>query len=264
MTRITIASVRARFRAQGADPRDVDILLTDVTGRSNAWLLAHGDESVDPSLIEPLIARRLAGEPLQYIRGRCEFFGRELFVDDRVLIPRPETEILVEAAIARAPRGGRVIDVGTGSGCIAISLAEARPDLCVFAVDVSVAALAVARRNHSTLRLATSDVLDAVRGQFDLVVANPPYIPEGDLAQLQVEVRDHEPRAALTPGPRGTEAIERIFDAAGRAVVMLEIGFGQLDDVRAVAKARGFTVDEVLDDLAGIPRVVVSSRHGRQ
>jgi release factor glutamine methyltransferase len=258
-----IAELLARFRAQGADPRDVDILLADVTGRSRAWLLAHGDNAVDPSLIEPLIARRLAGEPLQYIRGRCEFFGRELFVDDRVLIPRPETEILVEAAIARAPRGGRVIDVGTGSGCIAISLAAARPDLRVFAVDVSVAALAVARKNQSTLRLATSDVFDAVRGRFDLVVANPPYIPEGDLAQLQVEVRDHEPRAALTPGPRGTEAIEQILDGAGDAMVIMEIGFGQLDGVRDLAGARGFTVHEVIDDLAGIPRVVVSSRHGR-
>lgn len=203
--------------------------------------------------------RRTAGEPLQYIRGRCDFYGREFLVDDRVLIPRPETELLVEQAIKRAPRGARVVDVGTGSGCIAISLSLDRPDLHVVAVDISVAALALAARNRDRLRarvaFAASDLLNAIRGA-DLIVSNPPYIPAADVETLQREVRDHEPRNALTPGPRGTEAIERL--AKFGAPMIFEIGFGQIDEVRAIVD-----VVDVIDDLAGIPRVVVSSAHAR-
>jgi release factor glutamine methyltransferase len=263
MTVETIASLRARLRARVENPRDVDILLADVTGRTPAWLFAHGEYEIDPAAIEALVQRRMAGEPLQYIRGRAEFFGREFFVDDRVLIPRPETELLVEAAIAQARLGARVLDVGSGSGCIAVSLERERPDLKVTSIDVSVAALAVAsrnaRRHDARVRFAASDAFDAIRGEFDLIVSNPPYIPAADYAQLATEVRDHEPRGALTPGPRGTEMIERIL-AAGRAPeVMLEIGYGQLDDVRDVAK--GYEIDDVINDLAGIERVVVLSRH---
>ena len=125
----------------------------------------------------------------------------------------------METAVLRAPRGARVVDVGAGSGCVAISLERARTDLNVVAVDVSVAALAVAARNarahRSPVRFAASDILQSLRGAFDVIVSNPPYIAGADIAGLQLEVRDHEPRAALTPGPRGTEIIERIFDAAG-------------------------------------------------
>jgi release factor glutamine methyltransferase len=257
-----IDALRARFRAEaprrGTSPRDVDLLLADLTGRTPAWLYAHGEELVDPLPLEALLQRRFAGEPLQYIRGRVEFFGREFLVDGRVLIPRPETEIVVETAIARAPRGGRVADVGTGSGCIAVTLALERPDLRVFAVDVSPAALALAQRNARSLgadvRFAASDVLTATRGAFDLVVSNPPYIPSADVETLATEVRDHEPRIALTPGPRGTEVIERILAQAGDAAVILEIGLGQLPLIGAV--------EEVVKDLAGIDRVVVLSRHG--
>ena len=202
--------------------------------------------------------RRAAGEPLQYIRGRCDFYGREFLVDDRVLIPRPETELLVEQAVARAPRGARVVDVGTGSGCIAVTLAIERPDLRVLAVDISVAALAVARRNRDRLgarvAFAASDLLDAVR-DIDLIVSNPPYIPAADIAMLQTEVKDHEPRAALTPGPRGTEVIDRLL--RGNVPAIIEIGYGQYDALRD-------RVDDVVDDLAGIPRVVISSAHGRK
>jgi release factor glutamine methyltransferase len=269
MTDETIASLRARFRARGVNPRDIDVLLAGVTGHTPAWLFAHGEELIDPAAIEALVARRLLGEPLQYIRGRAEFYGREFFVDDRVLIPRPETELLVEAAIARAPHGARVLDIGSGSGCIAISLERERPDLDVISIDVSVAALAVASRNArahaSPVRFAASDAFAAVRGEFDLIVSNPPYIPLADYANLATEVRDHEPRGALTPGPRGTEVIERILGARRAPVVMLEIGFGQLADVRNVAG--GYDIAEVstdvIRDLAGIERVVVLSRHGR-
>jgi len=266
MTTEPIAALRARLRATGIDPRDLDLLLADVTGRTPAWLFAHGDERIDPAAVEALVQRRLNGEPLQYIRGRTEFFGREFFVDHRVLIPRPETELLVEAAITRASHGARMLEIGTGSGCIAISLERERQDLQVTSVDVSVAALAVASRNArahgSNVRFAASDAFEGIRGQFDLVVSNSPYIPAAQYAQLQTEVRDHEPRGALTPWPRGTEMIERIFDARRAPVVMLEIGFGQLADVRQVAG--GYDVVEVINDLAGIERVVVLSRHGRK
>ena len=205
--------------------------------------------------------RRTAGEPLQYIRGKTEFFGHDFFVDDRVLIPRPETELLVETAIEKIDRGARVVDIGTGSGCIAVTLAHERPDLRVTATDASIAALAVAKRNGA-LNVVASDALSAFVRDFDWIVSNPPYIALADIDQLAVEVRDYEPRRALTPGPLGTEAVEKILDQAGRAGVLLEIGFGQEQAVRDLAAAHHFTVDEVRNDLAGIPRVIVLSRHG--
>jgi release factor glutamine methyltransferase len=223
-----------------------------------AWLFAHGEAEVDEHLIDDALRRRAAGEPLQYIRGRCDFYGREFFVDDRVLIPRPETELLVEQAIKRAPHGARVVDIGTGSGCIAVTLALERPDLRVFATDTSIPALAVAKHNCKALgarvTFVACDLWDAM-GPMDLIVSNPPYIPEADIATLQTEVRDHEPRPALTPGPRGTEIIERLLDSG--IPTILEVGYGQYE----LLKSR---VDEAIDDLAGIPRVVISSGHGRK
>ena len=262
-------ALRARLReealARGANPRDADLLLADHLGRSLPWIVANGDETVDAGAIEALLERRFAGEPLQYLRGKTEFYSRDFFVDDRVLIPRPETELLVEAALARAPHGARVIDVGTGSGCIAVSLALERPDLHVVAVDRSLAALALAKRNRDALgahvALAASDVLSAIGATFDVVVSNPPYIPASDVEHLATEVRDHEPRIALTPGPSGTEVIERILAQARGALVLLEIGFGQERDLREVAAAHGYAVAAVIPDLAGIPRVVVLSAH---
>lgn len=262
----TIASLRARYRelagAKSVSPRDVDVLLADVTGHTTAWVFAHGEEEIDPEPFALLMERRLRGEPLQYIRGKSEFYGRDLRVDDRVLIPRPDTEILVEAAIARAPGGGRVLDAGTGSGCVAISLERERPDLEVIAIDISFAALVVASSNartyRSRVRFATSDALDAIRGEFDLIVSNPPYIPAAEVEQLDVEVREHEPRVALTSGPLGTEVIKRILEARRAPLVMFEIGFGQLGDLRHVA--RGYDIIDVTNDLAGIERVVTLRR----
>lgn len=247
---------------RGFSPRDVDLLLADLTGRSTAWLIAHGEEDVDERAFETLLARRYAGEPIQYIRGRAEFYGRDFHVDHRVLIPRPETELLVEAALARVPHGARVVDVGTGSGCIAVTLSLERADLRVTGVDLSIDALLVARANARALdarvRFAASDLLDAVSA-FDVIVTNPPYIAAEDVDSLEKQVRDFEPRIALTPGPQGTEAISRILAAAQRKPVLMEIGFGQAEVIRDVAAARGYNVDALLDDLAGIPRVVVLS-----
>jgi len=241
----------------------VDVLLSDMLGRPVSYVLAHGELVVDSSAIDAAMRRRSAGEPLQYIRAKTEFFGRDFYLDDRVLIPRPETEILVETAIDRIERGARVVDIGTGSGCIAVTLAIERPDLRITATDASVAALAVASRNAiGSVRLVASDILSAFVRDFDWIVSNPPYISAAEVETLATEVRDYEPRSALTPGPTGSEAIERILDQAGRARVILEIAFGQENAIRDLAEAHHFAVEEVLSDLAGIPRVIVLSRHG--
>ncbi|HEX8172149.1 MAG TPA: peptide chain release factor N(5)-glutamine methyltransferase [Thermoanaerobaculia bacterium] len=271
----TIDEVRSHHREQalerGINPREVDLLLSDLLGKPIAFLIAYGDTVIDAAPLEAQLARRYAGEPLQYLRGKTEFYARTFFVDDRVLIPRPETELLVEAALERAPRNGRVLDIGSGSGCIAITIERERPDLRVVSVDRSLDALAVAAKNRDALQshvaLAASDLFGGVRGTFDLVVSNPPYVPLAEYEQLAVEVRIHEPRMALTPGPRGTELIERLMgDAharlAANARVILEVGYGQEEAIRAIAAAKGYVVEAFLPDLAGIPRVVVLSSDG--
>jgi len=269
---LPLDDVRFHYREdalqRGINPRDVDLLLGDLLGQPLSWLIAFGETPVDPAPLETLLARRYSGEPLQYIRKRTEFYSREFYVDDRVLIPRPETELLVEAALGVAPEGGRVIDIGSGSGCIAITIERERPDLHVLSVDRSVDALAVAAINRARLEsriaLAASDLMSAVRGPFDVIVSNPPYVPLGEYEELAVEVRIHEPRIALTPGPSGMEIIDCIFDDARRHLtpngrLVLEIGYGQEEALRTLARAKRFTVDAALPDLAGIPRVVVSS-----
>lgn len=270
---ITIAELRREFRARAEalrlDPRDVDQLLSDCIGRPQSWLLAHGEESVDHSLAHGFteqVERRFAGEPLQYIRSRAEFYGREFVVDSRVLIPRPETELLVESVLLRARRGASILDIGTGSGCIAITLQLERPDLRVIGSDISINALAVAQRNAETLgagvAFTCADLLEAFRGPLDAVVSNPPYIPAGDLPSLQTEVRDHEPRLALTSGTDGLDAIRRLLGSANRlltrgGLLALEIGFAQSAEVVALTKSSGWPEADVLEDLAGIDRVVI-------
>jgi release factor glutamine methyltransferase len=272
MAKVPLEDVRSKHREaamqQGINPRDVDLLLSDLLGKSPAWLFAHGEERIDPKPLEKLLARRFGGEPLQYIRQRTDFYSREFYVDQRVLIPRPETELLVEAALTRAPRNGRVIDIGSGSGCIAITMERERPDLRVLSVDRSVDALAVAsinrRRLQSNVSLVASDLMSSVDGMFDVIVSNPPYIPRAEYEELAVEVRIHEPPIALTPGATGLELIDRIFDEARehlapQGTLVLEIGYGQEAMVRALASEKRFAIDAFLPDLAGIPRVVVSS-----
>lgn len=267
--------VRSRYREdalqRGQNPRDVDLLLSDLVGKPITWLFAHGELEIDPTPLEPLLQRRYAGEPLQYIRGKTEFYSREFYVDDRVLIPRPETELLVEASLDRARQGARVIDIGTGTGCIAISIERERPDLHVAASDRSSGALAVAERNRARhearVTLFASNLFDGTSGTFDLIVSNPPYVPRREYEQLSHEVRVHEPQIALTPGPRGTEIIERLLDQAHARLaqdgrVILEVGYGQEEAIRAIAAAKRYAVEDFLPDLAGIPRVVVLSAHG--
>jgi release factor glutamine methyltransferase len=272
----TLAELRRTYREKalelGTPPRDVDLLLADLVGKSIAWMIAH-DETVlsdaDAGAFHTRMERRFAGEPVQYIRTRTEFYGREFHVDSRVLIPRPETELLVEAALERADGRRSVVDIGAGTGCVSITLSLEAPWLDVAAVDRSVAALAVARMNQgrlgSRVRFFASDLLASTRRRFDLIVSNPPYIAKGDIDTLQREVRDYEPHLALESGAEGLDAIVRILGDARRClasdgVLLFEIGFGQSDRVAGIAAEAGWRVEAILNDLAAIPRVVVLSR----
>lgn len=267
----TIAELRARYREEALEqrinPRDVDLLLADELGKPVTFLLSHGEDSIDAEAVERFtvrLTRRYEGEPLQYIRGRCEFYGREFLVDHRAFIPRPETEFVVEAALDRLPRKARVVDVGTGSGCIAVTLSLERRDLRVLGVDLSLDALSVARHNARRLgspaRFAGSDLLGAIRGKLDAVVSNPPYVPVDEVPQLQREVQFHEPRLALTAGGNGLDVIERLLRQVDAPLMILEIGFRQIEAIPRLAEGLGWELIETRDDLAAIPRVVVLSK----
>jgi release factor glutamine methyltransferase len=213
---------------------------------------------------------------LQYIKGTQEFYGLDFEVNENVLIPRPETELLVETALEtlKGTDSPLVCDVGTGSGCIAVSLLHARRDARALALDVSSAALEVAARNAARWRVAdridflVSDCFDALApnehaaaARFDLVASNPPYVAEDDLEGLQREVRDHEPRVALTPGGDGLSVIRRLVSESPRHLkpgghLLLEIGFGQHERVAALVDPRVWTLLDIHRDLQGIPRTV--------
>ena len=271
---MTIGELRSGWRRacerSGLNPGDADLLIGEALDRPFSFLLAHEDDPVSEDLarqVELLMRRRLAREPLQYIRGRTEFYGRDFRVDERALIPRPETELLVEEAVRVLPSGAHVLDVGTGSGCIAVTLSLERPDLHVLATDRSLAALALARKNCDELgarvRFIACDVFSAVATRLDAIASNPPYVPSGDLAGLAPEVRDHEPEMALTPGTWGLETIQRILEDAPRllgsgGLIILEIGFTQHEAVTELARRLGRTA-AFRDDYSAIPRIAVLS-----
>jgi release factor glutamine methyltransferase len=272
--------------------RDAETLLLDAL-RQNApeinlaWLLAHESDPLAPDRAAAFcdaIERRLAGEPIQYITGEAEFYGLPFHVNRDVLIPRPETELLVEKAIELAgklrqsgatpsPRmPERMIDVGTGSGAIAVALAHALPFAEITATDISPAALAVARANAARngladrIRFLEGDLLAPVAGEpFDLVVSNPPYVPESDRATLAVEVRNFEPAQALFAGGNGLAIYCRLIPESSKAlapggILLLEIGFGQQQTVQSLLEEEGFEGIEFAADLQAIPRVVVAQR----
>lgn len=271
---MTIGELRDRWRRAcergGLNPGDADVLIGEALSRPFSFLLAHEEDPVSDDVageVELLMRRRLDREPLQYIRGRTEFHGREFRVDERVLIPRPETELLVDEAVRILPEGGRVLDVGTGSGCIAVTLSLERPDLHVLATDRSLGALVLARENCAVLgarvRFIACDVSSAIAGRVDAIVSNPPYVPSGDLAGLAPEVRDHEPEMALTPGTWGLETIQRILEDAPRllasdGLIVLEIGFSQHEAVTGLARGFGRAAT-FRDDFSAIPRIAVLS-----
>ncbi|HVR97458.1 MAG TPA: peptide chain release factor N(5)-glutamine methyltransferase [Thermoanaerobaculia bacterium] len=268
-----LAAARPRLAATpfGAPPREAILLLGHVLGLSEAQILARPEREVaaeDAARFQALLDWRLTGEPVAYLTGVREFYGRTFHVDDRVLIPRPETEHIVEAALGLdLPAAPRILDVGTGSGCLAVTLALEIPGSRVAAVDLSPGALAVAAGNArrlgaaeriSFLGLDLTGGLDLSR--FDLVVSNPPYVDLEEAAQMSPEVCNFEPRLALFAPGAGDSILARLFGecAALRSGVMLlvEIGYRQLDVSRQHAEASGLQLAEVWHDYSGFPRVL--------
>lgn len=246
-----------------------EVLLAHLLERPRSYLYAHPEALVSDEVLRryrQMIEERAAGKPIQYLTGRQEFFGREFIVTPDVLIPRPETEHVVELALELAPARCDVVDVGCGSGAIAVtlSLEMGRP---VWATDISPAALAVAAENARRLGarvwLLACDLVSALASaSMDLVVCNPPYVPEEEAAGLQREVRDYEPRLALIGGAGGLAIYRRLIADVGRVLrpggwLVLELGYRVLDAVRAMLEA-GWNQIQVRPDLAGWPRVLAA------
>jgi release factor glutamine methyltransferase len=251
---------------------DADTLMLHVLKQDRAWLLTHeDDEAPDSSEYVGLVARRAAGEPIQYITGSSEFFGLPFSVGPGVLIPRPETEHLVEEVIRLAGQSKedtlRIADVGTGSGILAVALAHALPKARIAAVDLSPQALLVARENAGRNQVADrieffeGDLLGPLAGRsFAIIASNPPYVPTGDLASLAVEVREHEPHSALFAGEDGLEIYGRLIPGARELLVpggwlVMEIGYGQQAAVRELLSKGNYSNIYFIPDYQGIPRI---------
>jgi release factor glutamine methyltransferase len=262
--------------------RDAEALLlyllrNHAPARNLAWLIAHQDETLQAELAEEmreLVERRVAGEPIQYITVEAGFYRLPILVNRDVLIPRPETELLVEKALelAIAFHTPRILDVGTGSGAVAIALAHEWPEAIVTATEISEGALKLARQNAERLgfadriRFLNGDLIEPVAGEeFEIIVSNPPYVAERDRNSLSIEVRDFEPAQALFAGEDGLDIYRRLIPGAFCALVRggflaLEIGYGQAEAVRALVQAAGFERVEFTTDLQGILRVAIARR----
>lgn len=262
-----MATWQALLAASGLARSEAQLLASHVAGQPRSWLLAHADEEPDTTLAQAVrsaFARRRTGEPVAYITGEREFYSLAFHVTSAVLIPRPETEQLVELALARLPRGGRLLDIGTGSGAIAIAIAHERPDAQVLAGDISTAALQLARANASRLGVAVafrhSDGLQGFAGEtFDVITSNPPYIAEDDPHLSQGDVR-FEPRLALTSGADGLQLIRHIAAEARTRLasdgwLMFEHGHDQGPACAALLTGLGYAEVADLPDLAGLPRI---------
>ena len=260
-----LAEAAARLDAAGcASPRlDAELLLAEVLGVERAGVVLDPDRELEVDEAEAfgrLIVRREGREPVAYILGRKGFRHIELMVDSRVLIPRPESELLVEVGLELAP-GARVVDVGTGSGAVALAHKHERPDLEVTATDVSRDALDVARENGARLGLDVAfreaDLLDGAGGPFDAVLANVPYVDPLDYAILDPEIARHEPEVAIVAGDAGKALVRRLVSQLdGTPLVALEVGLAQEDAVAEMLAAVGYAT-ETRRDLAGIERVVL-------
>ncbi len=258
--------------------RDAELLLAHTLYQQRTWLLAHPEAELTPQqrdTFESLINRRASGEPLQYLTGTQEFFGLDFRVTPAVLIPRPETEHLVEAVLAWSQsqnKALRILDIGTGSGAIAIALAANQPSAEIIATDISPTALALASNNavhlgfSDRIRFLESDLfsaLDTDEGEFDAIVSNPPYIPITDVLTLQREVVDHEPHTALFAGDEGLDIYHRLLPAARTrlregGLLALEIGFGQSNALTQLLAT--WSNVQFINDYAGIPRVALATR----
>jgi release factor glutamine methyltransferase len=257
---------------------DAELLLRHVTGLDRAALFVRSAQRLDAEAEQryfALVEARAQRRPLQHLTGTQAFWRHDFLVTPEVLVPRPETELLVEHTLAalRDEPAPRVVDVGTGSGCIALSLAAERPEATVLATDISRAALAVAQANAGRLGLAgrvafhEGDLLDPVAAEapFHAVVSNPPYVDRAEADGLSPEVRDHEPALALFAPDEPYSVYRRLIPATARALrpggfLLLEVGQGMADEVRRLCEAAGFAVERVALDLQGIPRAVVARR----
>ncbi len=257
---------------------DLELLLASVTGRNRGFVLAHPEYLLsynESRLYHQLLERRLQGEPLAYILGYREFWGLTLKVTPAVLIPRPDTELLVEQALAHWPEQSRavtVLELGTGSGAIALALASEHPEAQITASDLSTAALAVARQNAANLglrvRFVHSDWFDAISGRFDLILSNPPYVAVDD-PHLRDPALQHEPRMALQAGPRGLNAIARIIREAPDhlrpdGLLLLEHGHDQGAAVRQLLANKGYQNIQTLQDLGNSDRVTLGCWPGAE
>jgi release factor glutamine methyltransferase len=255
--------------AAGGSPSarlDAELLLADVLGVSRERLVREPELPVAGEAVRRFQShvrrRAIEREPVAYIVGRRGFRRLDLLVDHRVLVPRPETELLIEVGLELAP-GARVLDCCTGSGAIALALKDERPDLQVSGSDLSAPALEVARANAQRLRLDVewieADLLDGVDRGFDAILANPPYVPRATIVTLEPEIARHEPRLALDGGEDGLDLVRRLIaQAAATPLLALEVGERQADAVVALLAGAGFSAVERLTDLAGIERVVVA------
>ncbi|MEP6802484.1 MAG: peptide chain release factor N(5)-glutamine methyltransferase [Acidobacteriota bacterium] len=265
----------AREGGSEATAWDARILLAHTLGHANPLALPPDAPLTDAlaARFEGLWSKRLSGVPVQHLVGEWDFFGRPYRVDSRGLIPRPETEVLVLQSIGAAPGARRILDLGTGSGIVAITLLKEMPAARALALDASVQALALARENGSRLGvssrlwLAGSDWLTAIEAPlFDLVVSNPPYLARSESRGLSRTVADHDPELALYGGDDGLESIRQLLDAVPRvlpsgAPFLFEIGFGQARDVERETRNRpAWRFGGIAEDLAGIPRVVRLTR----
>jgi release factor glutamine methyltransferase len=255
--------------------RDAETLLLYLIGKPRAWLVSHLDEPFaggGPIGYAGLIERREKGEPIQYITGETEFYGLPFLVTRHVLIPRPETEHLVEKILelGRDLPVQRIVDVGTGSGAVAVALAREMPDAQITAIDLSKDSLDVARRNAEAngvgdrVRFLEGDLLQPVQGsQFDIIASNPPYIPAGERDSLAVEVRQYEPALALFAGEDGLAAYRRLIPQSRGAlvrggIIALEIGYGQAQAAEQLLAENGFAAIAFTEDLQGIRRVATA------
>lgn len=255
---------------------DAEVLARDVLGWDRTHLVAHGGDRATPEFIERFdraVERRLRHEPVAFITGHREFWGLDFLVTPATLVPRPETELIVEEALRTVPAGrpATILDVGTGSGCLAVSLARERPGARVVATDLSLEALLVARQNavvhgvSDRVRFVRTDLMNGLSLTADLIVSNPPYVPEQGADALPPDVIRFEPPAALFGGPDGLAVIRRLLADAplhlapgGRFIV--EFGFGQEHPIRDLARRSGWTVVRMVNDLQGIARTIVLGR----
>lgn len=273
-------TVRRALAQSGLVPIDAQVLLAHALQVDRAWLLAHATDELPRAQADAFFAlakRRREGQPVAYLTGRREFHGLDLRITPAVLVPRPETETLVDAMLERLPDGPalRVVDLGTGSGAIALAIASARRHAQVVATDASGDALDVARDNAARLDLANVafahgawyDALAAHPGPFDAIVANPPYVADGDPHLVQGDL-PHEPTLALASGADGLDAMRTIVAGAPARLsnggwLGVEHGHDQSDAVRALFVGAGFDAIEARRDLAGIPRVVLGRKPSR-